>query len=174
METHRLPRQCYTLLIKLDKQSKTNWVTKKRMVLQSFGFNCVWLNQGVENEMKFLSVFRQRIVDVVNQDWFAGMRDSEHLNLYRSFKPVLTLEEYFSEVKVKVFRESLTRFRLGVSDIKTHRNRFSSNGNSDINHCPFCPQAVEDEKHILFHCNKYNNIRPKPFKISQYIMKTNI
>eukprot|EP00745_Piridium_sociabile_P006243 TRINITY_DN14019_c0_g1_i8.p1 TRINITY_DN14019_c0_g1~~TRINITY_DN14019_c0_g1_i8.p1 ORF type:complete len:809 (-),score=78.12 TRINITY_DN14019_c0_g1_i8:134-2281(-) len=164
MDICRLPKQAYILLTNLDNLGKINWVSKVRSVLELMGFGFVWLNQGIENEAMFLSAFRERMVDVVKQKWFADIRESERCQLYKSFKSVLSTEIYFSDITIKAFRDSLVRFRLGVSEINTHRNRFISNITAGKNDCPFCPQTIEDEKHFIFHCPKYGNIRPNIFK----------
>ena len=164
MDTYRFPRQAYLLLEDLDSQGKTNWASKVRRTLQTLGFGFVWLNQGVANEKMFLSVFKQRAIDVVRQEWSATMRDSDRYCLYRKFKSVLEPEKYLTDVNVKCFRDTLGRFRLGVSEIQTHRNRFVRQIPPGINDCPYCPGKVEDEKHVLFACPKYDAFRPQPLK----------
>ena len=92
------------------------------------------------------------------------MRDSERYRLYREHKSELEPERYLADVKIKCFRDTLGRFRLGVSDIQTHKNRFIRNALPGINDCPFCPGVVEDEGHLLFDCSKYDALRPQTFK----------
>ena len=133
-------------------------------MLQSLGFGYVWINQGVGSESKFLSVFKQRIIDVTHQEWVAGIRDKERFRLYTSFKTTLGGERYFNDVRIKCFRDALVRFRLGVSNIQKHRNRFIRDITPGMNDCPFCPQTTEDELHVLFHCPKYSSLRPDCYK----------
>ena len=55
------------------------------------------------------------------------------------------------------FRDTLLRFRAGVSWIKAHRFRFKPGADTS---CPFGPHETEDELHVLCKCITYNHIRP--------------
>ena len=58
---------------------------------------------------------------------------------------------------MNIYRTALARFRLGMSPFNAHRLRYSL---SEANRaCPFCPDKVEDEAHVLFDCFVYGNIR---------------
>ena len=63
MDHDSFPRQCYEEMCKTDKLGATNWVTNIKRRLFSFGYGCVWLNQSVGDETKFLNSFRLRIED---------------------------------------------------------------------------------------------------------------
>ena len=165
MDISRIPKQAYMMLVRLDEQGKMNWVTTTRSLLGFMGFYFVWINKGVGDEKKFLSVFKQRAFDIACQDWIEGMRNSNCYEQYRSYKMFLVPERYFADIQIKGFRDALVRFRLGVSDIATHRNRFIRNPAPGTNDCKFCPGQTENERHVLFHCSAYNDIRPLPLQI---------
>ena len=48
-----------------------NWVSMLRNMLCNFGFNDVWLAQGVANINIFVSVFKQRVKDTFIQSWYS-------------------------------------------------------------------------------------------------------
>ena len=51
---------------------------------------------------------------------------------------------------MNIYRTALARFRLGMSPFNAHRLRYSF---LEANRaCPFCPDKVEDEAHVLFDC----------------------
>ena len=57
----------------------------------------------------------------------------------------------------------MVRIRLGISNLKVHKNRYAM---SDIlldNDCPFCPGMQDNELH-LFVCMKYKKRRPNMLK----------
>ena len=168
METNRIPNQAYRLLQNLDAQGKVNWVSKVRITLENTGFNFVWLNQGVGHEKRFLIEFKQRAIDIVKQEWFSGIRDSNRYKTYSSFKSILEPERYFTDVHIKCFRDAIIRFRLGVSDIKVHRNRFIRNPLQGQNDWFFCLGITEDEIHFLMHCPRYSMFRPIIFNAEPY------
>ena len=60
-------------------------------------------------------------------------------------------------------RNVLAKFRLGVSQINSHRYKFSKDNNLKL--CSFCVrQYCEDEYHILFTCPVYEDLRKEYFK----------
>ena len=63
------------------------------------------------------------------------------------------------------FRDALERFRLGVSEIWTHKHRYcrGESEQADMN-CPFCIDELEDKCHFLFICKKYDVLRPSNLK----------
>ena len=58
-------RKCVRLT---DKLGTTNWVTKVKRMLFSYGYGCVWLTQSVGDETRFLNSFRLRIEDNFRQE----------------------------------------------------------------------------------------------------------
>ena len=61
---------------------------------------------------------------------------------------------------MKCFRDALIRFRLGITDLKTHKNRYILHVAD--NNRPFC--KVVEENEFLFHCEKYETVRPEKFE----------
>ena len=49
MDENRIPKQACAILVSLDSDSKSNWVTKLRLPLHETGFGYVWLTQDVGN-----------------------------------------------------------------------------------------------------------------------------
>ena len=60
-------------------------------------------------------------------------------------------------IKVNIYRIALARFRLGMFPFNAHRLLYSLSGASRA--CPFCPDKVEDEVHVIFGSYVYENIR---------------
>ena len=109
-------------------------------------------------------MFKQRLTDVFRQDWMAGINSSERFTQYRKFKSVLEPEKYLDSIRQKCFRDALIRFRLGISDINVHKNRYKASDLPTGNDCPFCPGVEENECHLCFKCSMYNDIRPNVMK----------
>ena len=162
MDSTRLPNQAYKMLYTLDENGKQNWVSKVKQILFRLGYGFVWLCQGVVEENHFINQFKLRLVDVYSQEWMADMRQSTRFATYVSFKTSLRFEKYLDFIKVKCFRDTLIRFRFGLTELKTHKNRFVKHITD--NNCPFCTDVNENEYHFLFYCNKYDTIRPKILK----------
>ena len=62
------------------------------------------------------------------------------------------------------FRDALIRFRLGISDITVHKNRYKANDLPVGNDSSFCSGVEENEYHLCFKCSMYNGIRPNVMK----------
>ena len=73
-------------------------------------------------------------------------------------------ESYLDSIQQKCFRDALIRFRLGISKINVHKNRYKASDLSTGNDCPFCPGVEENECHLCFKCSMYNDIRPNVMK----------
>ena len=76
MEHSRLTNQAYKMLLALSDQRKENWASATRNVLNSAGFGHAWLNQGVGNEVLFLTQLKQRLIDMCSQEWLADINKS--------------------------------------------------------------------------------------------------
>ena len=86
MSNDRIPKQAYLLLNNLDEQGKVNWASRTKDILQSAGFGFVWEEKRVGNEREFLYIFKQRIIDMLRQNWTAKLWGSDHYKVYRPFK----------------------------------------------------------------------------------------
>ena len=69
MIENRIPQQAYRMLVSLDYEGKSNWVTKLSLLLHATGFGWVWLTQDVGDEQHFIRIFRQILMDMNHQDW---------------------------------------------------------------------------------------------------------
>ena len=57
----------------------------------------------------------------------------------------------------KSMRNVLIKFRCGVSELNSHRYKFSRNIN--VMHCPLCECNRESEIHFLLICKYYEDLR---------------
>ena len=85
-------------------------------------------------------------------------------SLCREFKTALNAEMYLDCIKQKCFRDCLVHIRLGISNLKVHKNRYARSDVPQGNHCPFCPGMQDNELHLFFVCKKYEKIRPNIVK----------
>ena len=98
MDDIRIPKQAYKMMILMDESEKKCWVTQVMDVLSKNGFYCVWLQQGVGDEKKFLCELKQRLAENFIREWNATIRDkadtfhtamlSQYLNQSNTFQPL--------------------------------------------------------------------------------------
>ena len=112
------------------------WVTTVRQTLFHLGYGFVWLNQGVATEQHFIAQLKQRFIGVYSQEWLANLRGSKRFDMYILFKTSVKYETYrcLDFVRVKCFRDALIRFRLGITELKTHKNRYISHVADNVVH----------------------------------------
>ena len=159
MNPTRLPYQAYHMLLKLDENGKTTWVTHIRQLLAESGFYHVWLHQGVGNRNAFIKVLKIRLQDMFIQEWFTTINGKERYNIFSQIKTGFGREAYIIDIDVYCFRIALTYLRLGVLSINNNAFRYSEN-NLD-RYCPFCRNVVEDESHFLLICPVYKTLRTR-------------
>lgn len=157
MSQDRIPFKAYKMLYNLHLSNKNNWVSSVCYTLYRYGFGYVWENQGVCDIPKFLSEFKQRLIDCYLQEWNSSTATKDRFLFYSTFKPSYGLSSYLTVFKNAIFRKFLTRLRLGVSALKPHRFRYSK---SELKHdCPFCKDTYESELHFVLICPKYKTLR---------------
>jgi len=65
--------------------NRNSWAKSVKTVLENLGFYCVWFNQGVENEILCLKIFKQRMRDNYLQDWNSEIENSSRARTCRLF-----------------------------------------------------------------------------------------
>ena len=160
MQPHRFPRQAYDMLEKLNDNGVRTWATDIKELLCTNGFGYVWLFKQVGNLNSFCKEVRYRLRTNFVQNLGSKLEISTHFQCYNSFKTLFNPQRYLSDKSFsRKLRNVLIKFRLGVSQIHGHRYKFSLDLEKHI--CPMCNIYTEDEFHVLFVCNVYNNLRLK-------------
>ena len=126
--------------------------------MYKYDFDEVWQSQGVGNVSAFMKLFKERLITRYKQEWFYNIHNKERYQLFRTFKSELVLSTYLIDLKHVQSRTHLIRFRLGVSQLNTHKLRYSRANNANTN-CPFCRTEIESELHFLFVCPAYADLR---------------
>jgi hypothetical protein len=158
MDSIRLPKKAYKMLLIYDEKGKTNWVTNIRVRLSQYGFGHVWVNQGVGNMKEFIRVFRERLIDCRWQNWNSHVTQSDRFTWYRMLNSSHSIPLYLLLDIDRHMKRMMTMFRFGISDIFVHSFRYKQyNLNNLI--CPLCKIEVENETHFIFTCKYYEKIR---------------
>ena len=105
---------------------------------------------------RFVSVFKQRLLDQFQQDWSASVTSKERFEFYSIFKQSIQTEKYIDNLQLRLFREAYIKFRFGISPILVHR-RYDIIPRDLL--CPVCKDEIEDESHVLFSCKAYEDFR---------------
>ena len=155
MSNNRYTCKAYKMLRCMDENGKHCWVSVVKKFLIENGFGIVWLNQGVGNAGVFLKQLKEKLVYTYSLSWHETVLSSDRFHVYRSFKDTIMIETYIKSVDQRYLRDTYCRFRLGVSDILCHKNRYNGKDNT----CPLCKIGPENERHFVMECTAYNDLR---------------
>ena len=111
MAPNRYPRNCYLMLKQHDDIGRVNWATSVKNLLYRYGFGYAWIYQDIGNVNLFLTIFKQRIIDCMLQNWSEKVNDSPRCDTYKHFKSLLEPEKYLSTELPFCFRKALAKFR---------------------------------------------------------------
>ena len=87
--------------------------------------------------------------------WQQTSQASNMSFIYNNFKQSRYKEMYLNHIKPVVIRRLLSRFRMGVSVILTHKYRFVDDKETV---CPMCTEHEEDDIHFLLPCPVYHDL----------------
>ena len=94
----------------------------------------------------------------MNRDVGPSGRGRNELRTYRMYKQDYVLEDYVKLQMPIKHRTAFAKFRCGVAPLRLETGRYENIAeNQRI--CPLCRSAIENEIHVLFHCNAYQSIR---------------
>ena len=82
------------MLLYLQDLGKKTWTYHVKELLCRNGFGDVWLQQNVGHFNRFVSVFKQRLLDQFQQDWSASITSEERFEFYSIFKQSIQTEKY--------------------------------------------------------------------------------
>ena len=93
-----------------------NWAHHVKTLLQSLGFNDLWINQS-EDSIKYETII-QRIYDQYYQSWYSNINNSLRLSYYRIFKHNFVQEKYLDFIHDKKLTLSQTSTGFHVSAVQ--------------------------------------------------------
>jgi len=111
----------------------------------------------------------KKIQDVEEREWRVAMEKKTKLRTYRTFKKKLELERYLLSEKEKEGRYLLTRLRTGTNKLRIETGRWKRPFvKAEDRVCLQCEGGrigqIEDERHFLLHCSRYQNLRDELFQ----------
>lgn len=160
MPDNRYVKKCYEMLKFYDERGYKNWVTRLRLNLFSNGFGYIWVNQRVDDPVRFLDMYVNRLKDQYSQMWRESCSNSSKLILYKQFKPVFEREFYIDVINLKKFRQCFVSFRSSAHKLMIEKGRHLKLSR-ELRYCIHCDDSIEDEVHFLLYCPLYNDLRSK-------------
>jgi len=161
-ENRKFTKICYDMMLNdmVLFPNKNNWAIRVRNLLNNTGFSIVWQNQGVGNEIAFLTLLRQRLQDIFIQEWHSRLDLSSRASLYRHLSNIFCYKSYLDTISVNKFRISLTRLRIAAHRLLIETGRWVKPNPIALENrkCITC-NLIEDEFHFIIVCPMYASIR---------------
>jgi len=183
MEDTRLVRKVYLLSRERYLKRRTkNWCSDVHKLVLRYGLQPIWQDEaliknpvGLNPNHSVLKYWEGVLLAKVHQkeeeDWKKGCSRKEKLRTYRTFKTKLVLENYLLSEKEKQGRYLLTKLRVGTNKLRIETGRWKRP--VEKLHERICTQCqngeVEDEKHFLLRCNRYQQLREELFTSIQTV-----
>ena len=160
MNTDRYLNHAYHEQCNLAERGVECWAKALKSILFHYGFAEAWYNQGVGNEILFLSEFKQRCKDIEFQQWHVEICSYSRLNTYKLFKHTLTVEPYLVSTMKPIFKSMITSFRLSNHPLNIEQGR-RKNIVKENRLCICNDGCIENEYHFLLQCELYKTLRDK-------------
>ena len=135
------------------------WTDNVKSILETNGMLSFFLNDYTEKPPFIYKKLFQRLSDAFHQNSFESIKGtSSKLRTYAIFKKTIGFEKYLSEIKNVTVRNQVTKFRLSNHGLMIEVGRHKGIPKEE-RFCPFCPQQIENEAHLLFECSVYKHQR---------------
>ena len=154
-------RNAYNMLLELDGIGFANWCSRIRSVLERAGLDQIWESQNIGDTNKFMLLFEESIVRIFTQQWRKDIESSSKLRTYALVKKYFCVEPYILHTRGNHLITSMARYRMSSHNLNIERGRYN-NPITPINQqiCTRCElNEIDDEIHLLLHCNAMNNER---------------
>ena len=130
-----------------------------RDILLPLGFYEVWLQQGVGDYLKFLSLFKQRLQDTFIQNWQSRINNSSRALFYRTIAS-FQFQPYLEKINISKFSTALSRLRVSSHRLSVESGRWVRPNSIPLSErkCILC-NTLEDEFHFVLECPIYDDLR---------------
>ena len=129
-----------------------NWSAEISKILDEIGLTFNFVNNITCNIQQIKELLHNRDCN----EWRRLSIDSPKLRTYVLYKQRFGKESYVSLIQNRKLRSILSQFRCGVLPLHIETGRYVNTPVAD-RLCLTCNEnQIEDEKHLLFKCSKYN------------------
>ena len=120
-----------------------------------------WINKSTFSIEKLAFALKRKLELSKYKTWWKSKIDeSNKLEFYKTIKHDFSLERYLLLPLDSKVKRRFTQLRISAHRLCIEIGRYSRPKLPRENRvCFSCKNAVEDEKHFLFHCKEYNSLR---------------
>ncbi len=167
MDTTRLTHRIFNWDMQLSCRLKDTWCNDVKRIFDDGGV-VRYFNPDVTkttSSRRLVQTVKAALTEKWYQQWSTELQQSAKLRTYRTFKNSVAAEEYLLKHLTIKQRSATARFRCGSFPLAIELGRYRRPMTPLENRvCRVCNDGqVEDERHFLLHCSKYDDIRDKCF-----------
>lgn len=159
MDDDRITKQVFNM----DYRKCThNWSWEVRTIMNNIGYSDQFRNRSVISLTETSNMIREFYSGV----WKNDVQHVPKLRTYRVVKKEHKCEDYVKLNLKKCERSVLCQFRTGILPLRIETSRYIGEP-ADQRFCTLCRPdlpVVEDERHFLFNCTLYNNLRDNNYR----------
>ena len=140
---------------------RNNWCHEVKNILKSIDFGDKYLSalNNTQNAIISTDAAKDKLMQKYKHKWGNDVASQTKLDNYKIMKQEFGAEEYVKFVMSKKLRSTLVQLRAGCLPIEIELGRYLQIPRNE-RLCKQCTSGtVENEKHFLFHCTRYSDIR---------------
>ena len=168
-----LSKEAYLDSIQFIHNRKMGWAFHINQILQFFNLENVWFNQGSLYPNKINTILKNNMHAKFIICWenyigispsLQNIKTSTKMRTYNLFKKEFTFENYLN--KSFNLRLPFTKLRISTHDLHIETGRYNKPSlPPDQRICQNCNlNAIENEKHFIINCPKYDILRKELFE----------
>ena len=155
-----LLREAYDVVL----SGEYDWTNHVTDILNYNGFGYVWTNPRLYHVNTLIDQLRLRLQDIYIQEWHSSIQSNSKLSIYSTLKERYRQKKYLSNVHNFELRRAITKIRICSHKLNIEAGRYSKIPR-DLRFCPFCPNEIEDERHFVMDCSRYDDKRTELFTL---------
>jgi hypothetical protein len=118
MPDDRYLRRCYSMLLHLHKACMKIWVMNVKALLFRYGFQYVWIYQGVGDVGCFVNIFTQRVKDTWVEELHCSVSGHSKLQFHNEVTSLLEPRKYISCVTNRQRRIAFSILRISSYNLE--------------------------------------------------------
>jgi len=149
----------------LDTYSTLNsfrWISQIKLLLNTFQLAHVWDDQGSKYKNKIIYILKSNMFFQHDNEWRSLItKQDSKLRTYSIFKLKYDIENFLLSTSTITTRDFI-KLRLSAHRLRIETGRYTRPQKTPLDDrtCLVCGTSdIEDEKHFLLHCSKYDTER---------------
>ena len=154
-----IAKLCLNISDKMAQENKSGLINEINLLCAQLNINKKSVN--FKKPSAFLSKAENNLSVHLKKHQVNLISTNKKLKFYSIFKNETRYSEFINHVKNPEHKRIASKFRIGNHNLRIESGRFTiPKTPEDLRICDHCSlNSVENEMHVLFHCNLYDDLR---------------